>query len=33
VTPSKLDVKRDRDYILARVLEFGRLDDVKLVTA
>ncbi len=31
VDPSRLDVKRDKDYILARVLEFGRFDDVKWV--
>jgi hypothetical protein len=31
VNPSQLDVKRDRDYILARILEFGRLADVKWV--
>lgn len=29
VEPTRLDTKRDRDYILARVLEFGRLEDVK----
>lgn len=31
VVPSRLEVKRDRDYILARVLEFGRLEDVRWV--
>ena len=31
VNAEELDVKRDRDYILARVLEFGRLTDVKWV--
>jgi squalene cyclase len=31
VDPSQLELTADRDYILARVLEFGRLDDVKWV--
>ena len=31
VAPARLDLERDRDYILARVLEFGRFDDVKWV--
>jgi hypothetical protein len=28
-TPARIDPKRDADFVLTRVLEFGRLEDVR----
>lgn len=30
-TPARVDLLKDADYVLARVLEFGRLKDVRWV--